>query len=173
MNYKSNGAIVAIVSLLLLIAAPRCQCQGSKPSANVKGPDAKEIASFAGCYELKMGRWWPWGFGEDNEYVEPPDRIQLLTERGTRGFEEGELLIRTVPRGPEPGPRDRSSSFWQIRSGKRVELEWTDGFVGVTLKLKKRGDGLSGWAHPHFDVWHFIPRIAHSTARRTDCGAPK
>jgi hypothetical protein len=124
--------------------------------------------SLAGCYDVKISRWRPWGFGEEDVYVMPPNRIELLAERGTRGFEERELLIRTIPRREEP-PGSRESSFWIAKSQKRVMLVWTDGFVGVSLDLAKHGDELSRWAHPHFDALRLIPRIAHVTARRIAC----
>lgn len=129
---------------------------------------APQTKSFEGCYEVKIGGWWPWGFGEEDAYVTPPNRIQLLGERGTRGFEESQLLIRTIPRREEP-PGSRESSFWTSESPERVMLVWTDGFVGISLDLAKHGDVLSGWAHPHFDAVKLIPRIAHVTARRIAC----
>ncbi|MGC2163387.1 MAG: hypothetical protein WA634_15875, partial [Silvibacterium sp.] len=129
-------------------------------------------ASFAGCYKVKLGRWWPWGFGDENGYVIPPARIQLRMERGTRGFEEGELLIRAIPL-QQPPAGSRESSFWQARSLSQLQLSWTDGFVGVTLDLEKSGNELRGWAHPHFDAGTFVPRIAHVTAQRIACsGSP-
>jgi hypothetical protein len=128
-------------------------------------------ASFEGCYELKVGRWWPWGFGEENSYVTPPSRIQLLGERGTRGFEQDKLLIRTVPYQDRP-PGSRESFFWNTKSRNQVLLTWTDGFVGVTLDLAKSKDELNGWAYPHFDAVKLIPRLAHVTARRITCSTP-
>lgn len=144
------------------------QAHSSGTGAQTQG--APLPTSFAGCYELKMGRWWPWGFGKENVYVVPPNRIQLLAERGTRGFEQGELLVRTIPRQERPSG-SRESSFWSVESQNQVLLTWTDGFVGVSLDLAKSGDELSGWAHPHFDAVKLIPRIAHVTARRISCAS--
>jgi hypothetical protein len=119
---------------------------------------------------LKLSRWWPWGFGEENKYVTPPTHIELLGEHGTRGFEQDKPLIRTIPRQDRP-PGDRESSFWNAKSQNQLQLTWTDGFVGVTLDLTKSKDKLNGWAHPHFDAPHFIPRIAHVTAQPIGCEA--
>lgn len=129
---------------------------------------APQTKSLEGCYDMKIGRWWPWGFGEEDALVTPPNRVQLLAERGTRGFEKHELLIRTIPRREEP-PESRESSFWTVKPQNQVRLVWTDGFVGVTLSLTKSGDKLSGWAHPHFDAMKLVPRIAHVTARQIAC----
>jgi hypothetical protein len=128
-------------------------------------------ASYEGCYELKLGRWWPWGFGAENSMVTPPSRIQLLGERGTHGFEQDKLLVRSIPR-QDRQPGSRESSFWGTKSQTQLLLTWTDGFVGVTLDLTKGKDDLDGWAHPHFDAAKLVPRIAHVTARRINCPAP-
>lgn len=144
--------------------------QAHESGTAVQAQVAVSPSSFAGCYELKSGRWWPWGFGDENVYVTPPNRIQLLTERGTRGFEKDELLIRTIPRQERPSG-SRESSFWSAESQNQVLLTWTDGFTGVSLDLAKNGDELSGWAHPHFDAEPLIPRIAHIAARRITCAS--
>jgi len=166
-----NRVLVCAI-LLASGAVPACAqtkvSQRSTPKS--LSPDAMQAASFAGCYQLHMGRWWPWGFGDENHYVTPPSRIQLLVERGTHGFEQGELLIREIPlHGPQA--ESRESSFWQVRSASELQLAWTNGFVGVTLDLKKNRDGLTGSAHPHFDAGTFVPRIAHVTAQRIACDA--
>jgi hypothetical protein len=54
--------LIAILTAAVLLLVAPCSSQTSKPSPSANKPDAK-VASFAGCYELKMGRWWPWGFG--------------------------------------------------------------------------------------------------------------
>ena len=92
--------------------------------------ETQVAASFAGCYELRLGRWWPWGFGKENAYVTPPSRIQLITERGAQGFEQDGYLIRPMksPTTGRGGP-----SYWQVKSDEKIDLIWTDGFTGVTL----------------------------------------
>lgn len=130
--------------------------------------ETQAAASFAGCYELKVGRWWPWGFGEDNSFVTPPSRIQLLSDRGTKGFEQDGYLIRAM-KGSRPGRG--APSCWRVRSGDRIDLIWNDGFTGVTLDLERHGDELRGRAHPHFDS-PFTRRTASVTARRIPCETP-
>jgi hypothetical protein len=86
-----------------------------------------EIASFTGCYELQIGRWWPWGMGADASFVTPPSHIELDRKRGTAGFEKDELLIREFP----PIQRSRGGSWWvppeapmkYCRSGRTVSQE--------------------------------------------------
>jgi hypothetical protein len=108
-------------SLMILILAliPRCVAQTDKSGARAKVKPAPTQASFEGCYELNLGWWWPWGFGEENAYVTPPPHIQLLGEHGTRGFEQDELLIRTIPR-QDRMPGSRESSFWIAKSQNQL-----------------------------------------------------
>lgn len=128
--------------------------------------------SYAGCYQMTLGRWWPWGFGEDTKFVTLPNRFELSQESGTWGFEENELLIRANPpasaqkRDVNVRPR---ASFWELEGRNRVSLFWTDGLTGVTLRVTKHNKELTGWAHPHFDFRPLIPRIARVKAKRIPC----
>jgi len=145
------------------------------PCLNAQSPDKglesmeAQAPGFAGCYELTLGRWWPWSFGGDTILVTPPRRIKLLLTRGTVGFEKDRLLIRPLSdiKGSVPGRG--GPSYWQPASDTQVDLEWNDGFTGVSLNLKKAGNELSGWAHPHFDGPSFVPRIERVVARKIAC----
>jgi hypothetical protein len=86
MQLPKHWLVLGIILTLLLQSDAIGQTQ--------QGPLTK---SFEGCYELTLGRWWPWPFGGDNAFVAPPSRIRLLSERGTIGFEEDGFLIRTIP----------------------------------------------------------------------------
>lgn len=145
--------------------------QQAKSQTSVQTQSALLPTSFAGCYELKMGRWWPWSFGGDTIFVTPPSRIELLSERGTKGFERDGFLIRAIPQPKGAAPANGGPSYWQVKSDNQIDLMWNDGFSGVTLALRKVGNDLSGWAHPHFD-FPTIPRIARVTARRISCDTP-
>lgn len=162
-----------VAAVFIWICALSNQCVAQTKTTTNPPEDQKLIASVTGCYELQMGRWWPWGFGEDNEYVTPPRKIQLLTERGTEGFETGRLLIREIPTETEEPGRRRRYSYWQVKSDKRVDLIWTNGLSGVVLSLTMEGRNLNGKAHPHFDFPIWIHRFAYVTARRIDCAASR
>ena len=140
--------------------------------ANAQAPTIPPSAmSLVGCYELKLGRWWPWSFGEDTKFVTPPSKVRLFPEQGTDGFEKYGFVIREIPPATGSAPGRRKSSFWLVKSDNHVQLIWTNGFSGVSLNLGRHGDKLRGWAHPHFDFPIFIPRIMHVTARRIACEA--
>lgn len=102
----------------------------------------------------------------------PPNRVRLLPERGTEGFEQEGFLSCAIPGKKSAEGRGRPS-YWQVGSKNRVYLMWNDGFTGVTLKLERHGNDLRGWAHPHFDSPHFIPHTAHVVAQRISCDAAK
>ena len=88
--------LVIIIPFLALVPLT-CFAQTKKSEAKAQVQPAPASAPVEGCYELKLSRWWPWGFGEENKYVTPPTHIELLGEHGTRGFEQDKPLIRTIP----------------------------------------------------------------------------
>jgi hypothetical protein len=144
--------------------------QSAMPGKTQSTPTTK---LFEGCYELRLGRWWPWSFGQDNQFVTPPSRINLLSERGTKGFEQDGFLIRAISQQKGAAQVRGGSSYWQVRSNNHIDLIWNDGFSGVTLALRTARNELRGWAHPHFDVPIIPPRIRRVTARRISCDAPQ
>jgi hypothetical protein len=95
----------------------------------------------------------------------------LFSERGTKGFEKDEFLLRDLPFGKGAAPYRRGPSYWQIKPPDRIDLIWNDGFTGVTVEMQRIGYKLQGWAHPHFDGPTLVPRIAHAAARRVTCEA--
>lgn len=161
-------AHVLTALLVVPVLSLRSVAQASTP-AGMGATKTTSTAPFVGCYELKMGRWWPWGFGEDNVFVTPPSRIRLLSMGGTEGFEKDGFVIRTLPDSKRAMHGIRTVwSYWRVTSPNDVDLVWTDGFTSVTLRLHKTGDDLAGWAHPHFDTLS-LPRTTHVTARKELC----
>ena len=159
-----------VASVLDVCIMPNCSAQESNSAAVSQA--RIEPASFTGCYELLLGKWWPWDFGGDTVFVTPPTRIELLPEHGTVGFETNGFKIRTISPQNNVPPGRPMSSFWEIKSRTKVHLTWTNGLSGVTLDLKKHGTELRGRAHPHFDFPTFVPRTQHVTAKRINCGHP-
>lgn len=136
-------------------------------------PSQTAVLDFTGCYEIKLGRWIPWSYGEDTPVVTPPKKIELLPNRGLEGLEKDRLLIRSLPAQQTVGRPPLHGSFWAVLPNRKAQLTWTNGFSGVTLKVGKHGTDLHGWAHPHFDFPRLVPRTAHVTAKKIDCGIPK
>jgi hypothetical protein len=161
-----NRAGIVIILLVILQSKPWA-CGTTSQETTPKMPQAAG-APFAGSYELTLGRWWPWSFGEETSLVTPPRRVKLLLERGSRGFEKNQLLLRAIPgQGTEAGRG--GPSFWRAGPSGRIDLVWTDGFTGVTIGLTGREDVMRGWAYPHFDSPKLIPRFARVVARRIPC----
>ena len=158
---------LTLVTILSLVFPRTVSSQTDKHTRSTPPADA-----LAGCYELKLGRWWPWSFGEDNQFVTPPTKIQLLPVPGSEGFEINGSLIRPIPPSQRTTFGRRQFSYWQMSSESRLDLIWTDGLSGVTLKLTRHRDKLRGWAHPHFD-FPTLPRLMHVTAVRTACDTAK
>lgn len=162
---------VVITVLLVAVAWPDC-CAQSSASGNSQQTQTT-VSSFVGCYELTVGRWWPWGFGSDDRFFTPPRRVRLLAEHGTDGWEQNGLLLRALP-DPKATKTSRGGpSYWNVRSANEIDLTWTDGFTGIRLKLTRTGNELGGWVHPHSDAPMFIHHTAHVTARPVACGTTK
>ena len=53
---------LAEVLILLVVISPSCSSQASN---SPKPLIENQISSFTGCYELVLGKLWPWSFGED------------------------------------------------------------------------------------------------------------
>jgi hypothetical protein len=169
---SSKTTTAILLCALMLDVASWGQC--AKDTQNCSPPVRVEsqTSPFIGCYQLTLGKWWPWAFGEDTKYVTPPTRVRLLPERGAEGFEQNGFLLRAVPTNKRTTYVRGGPSYWQVESTNQIDLIWTDGFTGVTLKLEKQGYELRGWAHPHFDAASLIPRTARVVARPTACDAP-
>lgn len=165
---SSMGGISGQVAAGILLSAFSvcCVAQQDKSSTDQQVPSNSQTVPFLGCYELKLGRWWPWGFGEDSIFATPPNRIKLLPERGTVGFEQNGFLIREIT--PGKGEKPWRGSYWLVKSADQLELIWTTGFSGVTLELNKQGNDLHGRAHP-FGDFPRLSRVARATARRIAC----
>ena len=164
---KRSGRVLLYVLLLKFMCVAQCM-EDSASGSRVRD---SIVSSFTGCYQLTVGRWWPWGFGDEAHYVTPPTRIRLLSEHGTHGFEQDGYLLRSIPKRERP-PGSRESSYWRATSPNQIDLIWNDGFVGVRLSLEKNGNELHGWAHPHFDASKLIPRTARVDARPIACDNP-
>jgi hypothetical protein len=158
--------VIAVGTFLVVV----CFCFALlRSEAKSQTQTAGLTKSFEGCYELTLGRWWP--FDEDLRFIAPPSRVRLLTELGTKGFEKDRFLIRAIPTEKGAALGHRRASNWNVKSANEIDLIWNNGFTGVTLSLKKSGDELNGWAHPHFDFPSLIPNTAHALARKIACEA--
>jgi hypothetical protein len=162
---------VVLIHLLIAVPGPNCCAQNSTPETPQRTQTT--VGSFAGCYELKVGRWRPWGFGSDDTLFTPPRRVKLLTEPGIKGFEQNCLLLRALPDPSATRTGRGGPSYWNVRSPNQIDLTWTDGFTGITINLAGTGNELHGWVHPHSDAPTFIHHTARVTARRVDCGSTK
>jgi hypothetical protein len=166
MRENSRQALrLAAVSILLILVLFPSATMGQEGSSAAR-ISMSAAAPFAGCYELQLGRWWPWSMGEDTISATPPRRIELQLQHGRDGFEQNGLLIRTIP-SPQSS---RRSAFWVPEGNDGADLIWTNGFAGVSLRLARHGKELQGWAHAFFDFPR-PPHTAHATARPIPCPA--
>lgn len=131
--------------------------------------DSTAVAGFAGCYELAIGRWIPPYMPGHDDHRHLPRRIHLDTIRSPAPFERYSLQMR-----PESFIYDssRRSTQWLPTSPEAVQLTWSTGFSGVSMRLRRAGNELRGTALASTDFsfgpLDRAPR-ASVTARRIEC----
>ena len=124
------------------------------------GRDA--VHELAECYRLEHGPWsgaHPSGIPEAHE---PPPVFRL----GTDSLPElpNRTLYRVYPnlayferQGTPIRPR------WFFHGTDSLGLEWSNGFVGVVLRLDRQADVLHGVAHTYWD--EFVPNMPTAKVR--------
>jgi hypothetical protein len=132
-------------------------------------PQLVKPERIQGCYELTLSPWRPdLNLGEDAVFITPPHRIQLLTERGTEGWEQEGFIAK-----PAPGVKAsvHRGSWWLPKSSDSIGIWWTTGYSGLRMVLKIDGTDLRGKATSFWD----FPRkrqTADVTAHKVDCEKP-
>lgn len=143
-----------------------------QPSSQDSSVQEKQIVkpeSVQGCYELTLSEWRPnVKLGDDAREITPPHRIQLLSERGTQGWEAEGYIVQPAPGVTASVHR---GSYWRPKGPQSVEIVWTTGFSGLVMGLRVQGDALRGTAKSFWD----FPRkkqTADVVARKVDCHKP-
>ncbi len=111
--------LVVVIASLVGALPPASSAQESH---SAQSPESKShAANFAGCYELHMGRWWPWSLGEDAKFATPPSQFELSLQRATEGFAKGQLIIRQSP----SGERSWRISYWMLTGTNKAAAIWS------------------------------------------------
>ena len=112
-------------------------------------------ARYAGCYEVRLGRWIPGGMLGHGVGGIVPARIRLDTTRGAAldsaaRREHGERMHEVGRRLIRPGWW--GAAYWVPMEGERVVLGWWTGFHGIGMELTPRSGELRGVAMGFTDV---------------------
>ena len=160
-------AVLIGFSSLFCVAITSAPRQSIGQKAEVDESKSVKPETIQGCYDLGTLSWKPdLKLGEDEPFITPPQRIQILTERGTIGFEKNGYLVRPAPGFPKSIHR---ASYWESSGPRTIEVVFTTGTSGLSMKLKVEGETLRGEAKTHWD----FPRrgqTAQVNARKTECG---
>ena len=122
-----------------------------------------EADPLVGCYELQLGAW----SAPLHPLQTPPARFELRPEVGDGVFERG----RTVARPVIDGGRT-PSAFWEAIGTDSVAVTWTDGHLGVVLRLDASDRPLRGVAVARTDAVEMggpAPPRADGVARPVSC----
>jgi len=158
-----------LISLLALFCIGLSSAPKRLAGESLQDRESKFIKPeiIQGCHELGTLNWRPdLKLGEDAEFITPPRRIQILAEHGSKGFEQDGYLVR-----PAPGVHRsiHRASYWVPEGPKAIEVVWTTGFSGLTMRLNLEGETLRGKATT---FWDFPRReqTAEVVAHKVDCG---
>lgn len=164
MKYLRQAVLIGFLSFSCVgMSSPPKQLtggSGDKESKFIK-PEA-----IQGCYELGTLNWRPdLKLGEDEVFITPPKRIQILAEHGSTGFGSRGYLVRPAPGTP---PSIHRSSYWEPIGPNAIEMVFTTGTSGLSMRLKVEGGILKGKAKT---FWDFLRRhqTAHIVAPKIDC----
>lgn len=124
------------------------------------------------CYQLHRGPWRPdLGLAGDTVFSRPPEIVRFSTRKHRQPYDPKD----PVPMHVWPANGSRMSvhgpgGWTSSADGGTIEVAWSTGFSGVTMKLDVVGDGaeLRGTARPFWD----FPResqTADVTATRVAC----
>jgi hypothetical protein len=155
------------LATLFCIGASSAQKQSAGQNPEDKESKFIKPETIQGCYELGTLTWRPdLKLGEDGEFITPPSRIQILAERGNKGFEQEGYLVRPASGVPRSIHR---ASYWVPKGPNTIEIIWTTGFSGLTMRLDHEGETLKGKAT---SFWDFPRRkqTADVVAHKVDCG---
>lgn len=120
-----------------------------------------------GCYELTLSPWFPGlRLGEEEEFITPPARIQLFSEKGSTGLESNGYIVR-----PAPGikPSVHRDTYWVPKGPKSLEIVFTTGLSGLEMSLKTSdAETLRGKAKTFWDFSR-TKQTAEVMAHRVPC----
>lgn len=165
MNFLRLAILIGFLALFCVVtdSTPKRQAEENSRDKESKSIKPERIQ---GCYRLGILNWRPdLKLGEDEVFITPPLRIQLLTERGSNGLEKNGYLVRPAPGTP---PSVHRASYWRPTGPNAIEVVFTTGTSGLSMQLKLEGEALTGKAKTH---WDFLRRhqTAHVLAPKIDC----
>ena len=122
------------------------------PARSANAQDLSPLEQRAvGCYVIDVGEWDPARHEFERSAQTPPSRIELLAERGTLAFENDQLLLRPVL-GQRGGWGRDAMAYWRAAGRDTLALVWTNGYIGVDMRLGLRGDSIRGEATTFTDA---------------------
>jgi len=130
-------------------------------------------AGSSTCYRLELGAWsGPFPSGSPTLH-QVPEAIRLDTVSLPAMPWPGHYQRAAPSQAPRNGRPERFPPHWRLFAQDSLEIIWTTGFGGVTLRLRQAHDALSGAAYAFNDVEG--PGIVQPTApvkgTRIDCPA--
>ena len=154
MQFLRITAVAGLLALLSVGSTSRLPA-----AANPEGKDFIRPETVRGCYDLGVLKWRPDLQLDKDEavFITPPERIELLAERGSQGSEIRGYMVRPAPGVPKSVHR---FTYWRPTGPNKIEVMFTTGLSGLEMQLTLKGDTLEGKANT---FWDFLRR--RQTAR--------
>jgi len=149
---RSHKIVIALAAVLSSCGSP------SDPADDLPAPDV-----VVGCYRVSLGKW-----SGNKTSADPPSLIVFLDSLGTNLLEKGRTLARAYP---SSAPFPFEMGWWQRPDHDRIEVVFTDGYVGTRLHVTwSAGDqSWKGLADAYTDQSPPIQATATVALTRQEC----
>jgi hypothetical protein len=156
------------LSLLLMPAIAEAQRDDGVRARSVQGQrdEKARVESLAGCYATAVGKFSPRPTGFSIERTRVPAQLQLEAHWSTSQFGAGNWRLHAIPRDARPYMSD---GYFRPIGRDSVALDWSNGLVGLSIRVKERAKTFQGvvmaWTDDGEDF------RAPITLRRITCAA--
>ena len=132
-----------------ILIVSSCLCFGATRMIAQRFDTVSVVRRVAGCWTVTMSTYAPpMVLRGDSVYSKPPRRIELDSMRGAGPFARDGWALS--PARGVPLSVHRFSYFHPI-AGDSLELVWTSGFSGLTIRAAISADTLRGVARTFWD----------------------
>ena len=105
-----------------------------------------------GCYHLELSTWKPdlhLAIAE-MKYITPPSRIELSLEHERNEFDLKNDDFQIYPATPTEASIHKLTG-WRVNQNRFLDLYWSTGFSGLSMRLHQDKDFLKGKAYTFWD----------------------
>jgi hypothetical protein len=108
--------------------------------------------TIKGCYRLELSAWKPnlHLAQAEMKYITPPSRIELSLEHQRNEFDPKNDDFQIYPATPTEGSIHQLTG-WKVNQNRFIDLYWSTGFSGLSMRLHQDKNYLRGTAYTFWD----------------------